>query len=57
MKERWRKYGRAEKMRKRCKQLLDDLQGNGICWRLKEETQNGEVARTRLWTCHKALSN
>jgi hypothetical protein len=31
-------------MRKRCKQLMDDLQGKGIYWNLKEETLYGEVA-------------
>jgi hypothetical protein len=39
MKGRWRKYRRAEKMRKRCKQLLDDLQGKGIYWDLKGYTK------------------
>jgi len=43
MKERWKKQRRAEKMRKICKQLLDDLQGKGIYRNLEQETLNGEV--------------
>jgi hypothetical protein len=52
--------GMTGRQRRRCKQLLDDLEKTRRYWKMKEEVLDCTVWRThfgkKLWICHKTDS-